>query len=462
MTTIFSSEPKTMFKASQTSKAKDSVTVGNIDIYSVLTAEELFRDERTMAWLEVLPELTGTTSLNYKLYYEPVLRNFAEFVQNLPEARQGFYSHIGGFLHHGLERTVRAMELCQSYLKSGIISEASEEQRALWNYAVFTAALLFDVGKVFTKLVVTLRQHTKKLKLWNPFEGSMLNLSSHYSYDFPVENRDDLRKKITALLAEKLMTEAGFGWLSTDRDILSEWFALFEEDYLQVSAWLCLIPRADAELLDKYFNHYEKELAEKAKSDKLAVFKDPSLALKSTEISKTPPAKTSGLFSPQGSEGGFAAKAEKLSMSTVAGEAFLQWLKKGLASEKLSVNLPNSGVHVTVKGALLLEKVFQDFAKENPVYGNWRDVKQQFEQLEITGRPGAEQQAFRYYGPDAQIKPLEGLLIANIYAIFLHNQNMPEPNRNIGLVSLVQGTLPSPRTENLNVQPPPQPTPQQR
>lgn len=464
MTSIFSAETNTMFKDSHTSPSKNPTTVGNIDIYPVLRAEELFRDERRKARLEELPALTGATLANYKLYYLPVVCNFAEFVQSLPETQKGFYSHVGGFLDHGLDRTVRAMELCRNYVSTELESEKSEEQRALWNYAVYTASLLFDVGKIAAKLIVTLRQHTKKLKVWNPFDGSMLKFSSHYSYDFAIENWDSLRRQVTPMLAKQLMPEAGFGWLSTDKDILNSWLALLQEDYRQVSAWLSFIPRADAELFDHYFKNYEKDLAEKVKHDKLAVFKDPSLALKSTEISKTPMGKTSGLFSTGGGEGlgmQVAQTTEKAAMSAVAGEAFLQWLKKNLANGNLSVNLPNSGVHVTTVGVLLLEKVFQDFVKANPVYQNWRDVKHQFEQLEVARQSADQQQAFRHYATTSEFKLLTQVtLLTNVYVAFLHHQKMPAVNPYIIPVSLAQETLPAFRPENLNI--PPKPSPQQR
>jgi|GEM_PF-5524607 len=464
MTSIFSTETRAMFKASNTDSSKNPTTIGNIDIYSVLRAEELFHDHRRKAWLEKLPDLTGTTPENYKLYYLPVVCNFAELVQNLPKTKLGFYSHDGGFLDLGLGRTVRAMELCQSYLKSGAESEKSEEQRALWNYAVYTAALLLDVGEVAAKLIVTLRQHAKKLGIWNPFNGSMLKFASHYSYDFAAENWDVLRRQVTPLIARQLMPDVGFSWLSTDKDILNAWLALLQENYRQVSAWLSFIPLAEAELFDHYFTHYEKDLVEKFKTDKLAVFKDPSFSYRATEIAKTPLISSSGLFS-KGVAGMPANQAtqmsEKTSISTVSGEAFSQWLKKNLASGNVTVNLPNSGVHVTTQGVLLLEKVFQDFVKENPIYRDWRDVKRQFEQLEVAKQAVDQQQAFRHYATTSEFKLLkEVLLVSNVYAVFLHHQKIPAVNPHIVPVSLVQETLPPVRAENLNLPSPPvQPTP---
>lgn len=460
MDSIFNTEAKIMFTGSNRTKGKS--TLGNIDIYPILKAEELLLDERRKNWLDQLPDLTSVASVKYQLYYLPVLRNFLEFSQNLPETKQGFYSHFGGFIDHGLERTVRAMQLCQSYLHSDVESEKSEEQRALWNYAVYTAALLLDVGKIATKLIVTLRQHTKKLRIWNPSEGSMFKFASHYSYDFCAENWDELRRQITPLIAKQLMPEIGFSWLSSDKAILTAWFALLQENYRQVTSWLSVIPLADAEILDTYFDKYEKDLLEKSKIDKLAVFTDPAFAIKKTEMSKTPLAQTGGLFS-TGTEGMFSAEGamnalEKKSISTAAGEAFLQWLKKNIANGNVSVNLPNSGVHIIGEGVLLLTKIFQDFVKENPIYHDWRAVKQQFEHLEIGRQAGEQQQVFRQYAANSDFKLLtEVTLVTNMYVVFLHHQKMPTVNQSIVAVNLAQEALPRPQADNPNMPRPTQP-----
>lgn len=419
-----------MFKETEKKSVEHEPSVGNLGIYPVLTATALLSDHRRKEWVQSLVEWTQVKPVSYQLYYAPVLANFAEFVQNLPETQRGFYSHAGGFLDHGLERTVRVMQLSGHYLASNEVLPSSDEEKALWHYAVYTASLLFDVGKLVAKSMVMLRQQAKKIKLWNPFEGSMLKFATHYSYDFDAENWDELRRHVTPLIAQQIMPELGFGWLSSDKGVLSAWFALLQENYRQVGAYLSIIPLADAELLEGYFKVYEKELAEKRKLDKLALFKDPGLALKAGQL---PPGQGAGLF------GGPASIDEKLKegssqerISTVAGEAFLDWLKKGLADGKISVNLPNSGVHRVSEGVLLLAGVFQAFAKENPVYGDWRQVKQQFEQLEVGRQVANQQQEFRQYATASDFKLLrEVTLVTNVYVAFLHHQKLPPINPHI-------------------------------
>lgn len=400
---------------------------GHIETYLIERAADLIQKKKRTDWVNELPSLAAATAVNYKLYYLPVIHNFAEFVQNLPETKQGFYSHNGGFLDHGLERTVRALQLHQNYLSAYKEEEETQEQIALWNYAIFTASLLFDVGKLATKLLVTLRQDGQRFRDWNPFEGSMLKFSvRHYSYEFAKENLDVLRRQVTPLLAKQLMPDLGFSWLSSDKDVLSAWFALLQEEYRQVSAHMTVIPLADAQLSETYFQNYEKDLVRKIKT----LLKDSAQAFKSLDVSKKP----STLFSkePIGAAGETFVKRESMLISTVAGEAFLSWLKRGIASGKLSVNMPNSGIHVVGEGILLLEKVFQMFAKENPVYGDWHDIKRQFEQLDITKQMTGQQQAFRQYAIASEFKVLtEATLVANMYMVFLHNQNIPAVNPNI-------------------------------
>lgn len=446
------------FKGSDDHLSSKVSSTSHIEIFPVLKAETLLRDEKRNDWVKELPEIIATSQAKYKLYYLPVLHHFAEFVQNLPETRNGFYSHHSGFLDHAIERTVRAMRLAQGYVTSDIEAGVSEELTGLWNYAIYTASLLFDVGKLATKLIVTLRQDTKRLRIWNPFEGSMLNFATHYSYEFAAENFDTLRRQVTPLLAKQLMPELGFGWLSSDKDILSAWFALLQEDYRQVSARMTVLPLADAEVLEAYFKNYEKHLAEKAKIDKLAIFKDPSLAIKATEVSKS--AKY-GLFTGATSTGtiptGTFSTSDVAKMSTalgtVGGEAFLSWLRKNLASGKISVNLSNSGVHVTNEGVLLLSKIFEDFARDNPVYGNWREIKRQFERLEINQQFAATQtQAFRQYTTASEFKKLDEVtLVTNRYVVFLEAHKIPEVNPHVVAVNDKPQDLP-PRPQNANEQ----------
>lgn len=434
-----------MFKGTEPKPSTGDVSTGDIEIYPILKAETLLEEERRSAWLEKLPDLLGVKPLKYKLYYVPVLHSFAEFAQNLPATKHGlYYSHRGGVLDQGIERTINVIEAINPLLKE-FSEDESEEKKELWRYAVYTASLLFDVGKIFTKTIVTLRQRTKRIKIWNPFEGAMSEFASHYSYHFSTDNNDMLRRQTTPLLAMSLMPKIGFTWLSTDKDILRAWFALLQEDYRQVDAWLSTIPLIDASMLDSYFTRYEKELS---KMDLSGVFKDPLQSLKSAETYKAPPQR--GIFSAQG-EGKFSAETKKTTFSTVAGEAFLAWLKQNVGNEKVSVNMPNSGVHVIGDGVLLLEKIFKDFVKENPIYADWREVKKQFEQLEITRQAaGDQQQAFRHYATTSDFKLLtEVTIVTNMYVVFLHHQKIPGINPHIVAVNLMQDTLPPNRPENV-------------
>lgn len=433
------------FKGSANSQSKVSSTP-HIEIYPVLKADVLLKEDRRNSWLSALPDLIATSPMNYKLYYLPVLENFAEFVQNLPETAHGFFSHSGGFLDHGLERAVQAMKISQGYAQADAQADVAQEITGLWNYAIYTAALLFDVGKLVTKSIVTLRrQNMQRFRIWNPFEGSMLHFAAHYSYEFAAENFDALRRQVTPLVAKQMMPELGFSWLSSDKDILREWFGLLQEDYRQVSARMMSIPLSDAEILETYFQKYEKDLAQKKKIEKLALFKDPALLSKAAEASKK-----GGLFSKHAGEAP-TGKEMEFPHSTVSAEAFLSWLKKNVANGKLSVNLPNSSIHLTKDGVLLLTKVFQDFIKENPVYDNWQNVKKQFEQLEIAKQTtGAGAQAFRLYSTSSEFKVLTGaILVSNLYMVFLHNRAIPDVNVSVVPVNLTAEALPV-RSQNVD------------
>lgn len=457
-----------MFKGTDKPTSKEKLSYKGIEIYPVLRAQDLLVEEKHKLWLEKLPDLVGFTTVRYKLYCQPVLYNFVEFVQNLPATKQGlYYAHSGGVADQGIERCVTVLESLKKFVPEDVPELTDENIKQLWKYAVFTASLLLDVGKIAAKTIVTLRDHTHPLRIWNPFEGSMVNLATHYSYDFSTENYDVLRRKITPMLAKALIPDAGFQWLSSNKDVLRAWFELFEESYQQLNAWMSIIPFIDAQMLDTYFDKYVKEIAEKsANVDLRTLFKeasqvqDLSQKLKSPEIAKLP--LLGGLFTK--TESIASTKTKHAALSTIGGEAFLQWLKKGVASEKISVNLPNSSVHVIGEGVLLLEKAFKDFVKENPFYGNWQDIKKQFERLDITKQAATSTEyGFRHYASTSSFELLkEFVIVLNRFIVFAESQKIPAINPHIVSVDLMKEKPTPYRPETGGSSPAPQSNPQGR
>lgn len=108
----------------------------------------------------------GVAPEMYEHYYEPVLLNYADYVQLLPASESHHHKGVGGLLRHGLEVAWNASELYSGIVMSP--EQNSEKRRQLepqWRFAVFVAALCHDVGKAAYDITVTNRDGTIE---WDP------------------------------------------------------------------------------------------------------------------------------------------------------------------------------------------------------------------------------------------------------------------------------------------------------
>ena len=311
---------------------------------------------------EHLKKIKSMLHLPPKLYdslYLHAIERFAEFVQNLPETLQGIFGHSGGFLDHGLERTVRSLELVLSrfFPESKNFDDASSEQ-ALWIYAVFTASLLLDLGKLAVKYQITLcEKDGLTLKEWLPYSGSMVSQAKYFKFTYIKENRDNLRKLVNPLLARQLLTEqddsstgdttiGGFNWIASNPVVLEAWLSLLQGDTRNMSTYLQVIPLAEAQILDN---------ARAAYISKNSIF-------------------NSGLFDPAGTEENITQPDLK------AADAFENWLRDKLEKGALSVNEKDSLIHRAEDALLISPELFDKFIQENSQFTNADTVISQFGQ----------------------------------------------------------------------------------
>lgn len=203
--------------------------------------------------------------LYHSLYYK-VIKDFAEFTQNLPETEVGMFANEGGFLDHGLERAARALSLCLSlfFPQEKTFHNVSSTE-ALWIYAVFTAALLLDIGKIAVKYQVDVcNRDGSIIKTWVPYTGSLLTQGKFYRYDYHKENRDHLKRLTTSLLARQILdTPAndedantfinGFNWIASNPDVLETWLnILFGDRKIPMTSFMSSIPYAESQIIENY------------------------------------------------------------------------------------------------------------------------------------------------------------------------------------------------------------------
>jgi hypothetical protein len=382
------------------------------DLFPVLTAQALLASEQRQQLLSKILEAAQSLTDDYNGLYLTTLHQFAEFVQSLPEIEHGAYFLPGDFLDHALERVALALPLANHYLTS-TENPIFSQKASLWLYALFTVALLKDIGKIVDQFTVILCTPSgKALAEWNPFAGSMVGQASHYQFTYTTQHFPRVRKAATFYFARQLLPEAGFNWLASDNAVFDGWLAMFEDEARHLGTLVSLIPVAEAQLINKRLKQYlEPSLLGHIK---LPGGSDSDITASSSSTHIRPAGLGLRLLPP--------TKLQQIARENALIYDFLAWLKKRLSEKNkqqaaYTVNQLHSEIHHVAEGLLITPKVVQDFAKENkqnPLYRDWKTI---YNQLIKFGLPGgtADTAAYRYLNQE-NAKKLVGAII-NPYLI---------------------------------------------
>lgn len=324
-----------MFQGLRSSYKKINKTKkAQADLFLIQTADDLLNTEKNLASIEAIKLLIKPS--NYFDYYIPVIKKFAEFVQNIPLIQDGFFNQKTNFLERGLERGTRTLVLCLKYFFPGEINFSNiSVENELWLYATFTAALFLDIGKLAVGYSITL-YHRKvyALKKWNPFRTAMLGQGYYYKINYIKESFNNLNNFSTYKLACNILDSAtnitseteGFNWIASDLKVLEIWIHLLsgEQDRIPMTSFMSMIPRAEIEIIENYRIN--------------------------AQVSVTDP----------------------------IGEAFLRWLRKELAEGKILINEKDAKIRISDGKIFISTTLFQEFANVNPNYKHPEVIEKQF------------------------------------------------------------------------------------
>lgn len=349
---------KGLHSALQKAKSTEPLTK-HPDVTPIQAAEVLLASEKRQLHIKNIKSLLNLPPKLYDNLYHKAIKQFAEFTQNLPETQHGMFGKEGGFLDHGLERASRALSLCLNHFFPHEKSfQSASPQEALWVYAVFTAALLLDVGKMAVKYDVELcSKDGSVIKQWLPYTGPMTKQGKFYRFSFIKRNLDNLKRLITGLLARQVLDQSseednftnnnavnGFNWIAGNPDVLETWLIILQGDRrLPMTSFMSVIPIAEAQIIENY------------------------LALHPIIDNKQQP------------------KDENLKQAAEIGEEFLRWIRDKLATEQITINQEDSNVHVVEDGVLLDPELFEMFIQQSgktyPQSITPGSAEQQFRQL---------------------------------------------------------------------------------
>lgn len=120
----------------------------------VLTAEQLIHFTAQQNRLRSIKRIIKIDDRHFDILYLGVIHQFAEMVQLMPASQAHHHAVPGGLFIHTLEVIENAMRLRQQYkLPAFAEQEVQERERHVWTYAIFTAAILHDIGKRLTMCI---------------------------------------------------------------------------------------------------------------------------------------------------------------------------------------------------------------------------------------------------------------------------------------------------------------------
>ncbi|HEV2613817.1 MAG TPA: TraI domain-containing protein [Gammaproteobacteria bacterium] len=430
----------------------------------ILSAEDLLSSEKRQQTLSDIRTLLNLPDEEYDKVFLSVIHNFALFVQNLPETERSFYASLGGMIDHALERASLSLFLARTYLlpEGTTLSSVSEEEM-LWVYAIFTASLLLDVGKIPTRHVVSLTDANGNVsEAWHPYTGPMQikGSTTHYVFGFMDEHNDHLRWMVTPLLARQIVGDTGFNWLSSNEEVLQAWLGLLSDDQTEMG-WLKVIPLADAQILESYFTdrkvfrhslstqtiglinkiikerndakNKQKELHDRLTGEQIdkAQDKDKKEAKETKEktgdekIDKEA-ALEAAILAQQEKLRGVAREAKEASITPKEEKAvvgnFINWLNQ--TQEKTKTGESNVEINRVAEGVVITKEIIDRFVSENKLQNLSSELVEKILQQQSFATPWMVANITGQMAP-ALIAQTSNLVFAPGMAVSLHVQAFP-------------------------------------
>ncbi|ARG98724.1 TraI domain-containing protein [Legionella micdadei] len=330
-------------------KGKSSQTRSLKDLTRIIASSLLLGEEKRSVLLRQIKESCALGEARFDGLCISLVHNLVNHCQNLPETSTSYYSQPGGLVDHALNRTEAALNLFQNFLIQDSQDGLSEEQK-LWQYALFSAAILQGIGKLQTDFSVDLFDGNGQfLKQWNPLLESLVAVGHYYGYQFQKETDEAFRRRLNILIARFLMPAGGFAWIASNPDVLAVWLALLNEDTEGAGTLGAILIRADAIAIQRYLSQLGLKggygSGRGGRYGRISTFTDrvpESIAEKEQQI----------------------------------GIEFIQWLTNSLKSGLIMIN--KAPLFMVPGGLLICAEMWDMFMKNNPQYNSIQAIRNGF------------------------------------------------------------------------------------
>lgn len=327
-------------------KLKSNVTKPLKDLIAVEKFEELLKDKKRQLLLQHISESMGLNSTRFDKLALSLIHNITRYCQNLPEPTL-YYSHRGGLIDHALNRTEAALQLVRQILVLDKNAIPSEEQ-AIWLYALFSAAMLRGIGKLYTDYQIDLFDPNGQLiKRWQPLLEDMPSLGRYFYYDFLRGDDLSFRNNITLTFARQLMPIAGFTWIISNPAVFAVWLALLQEDRDGSGSLGAILDRANAVAIQREINDYILKYADFDGRNRMATFVDSTPEM-------------------------------NVNRERLMGAEFIAWVMDGLETGKIIINKIPMLMEILPTGVVMSPQLFDMFAQEHLKFKNKVAVQKAF------------------------------------------------------------------------------------
>ncbi|MBI2786934.1 MAG: TraI domain-containing protein [Legionella longbeachae] len=315
------------------------------ELTRTVNADLFLSEDKRQALLKKMKTLTYLETPRYESVCTTLINNLVHYCQNLPETVNSYYSQPGGLVDYALNRTEAALSLFQEFLVQDQPNSLSEEQK-LWQYALYSAAILKGIGKLFVDYQVHFYDgNGQLLKEWNPLLESLASTGVFYFHEFKKEPQIEFRRRLNLLLAKALIPGSGFAWIASNPEVLEVWLALLNEDERSAGTLGAILIRSDAIAIQRYL--LEFMVRSNAAHGRYRA----------------------GTFS-----GG--QPETLLEKEQAIGMEFIQWMIKALNEGIIMIN--KAPLFMVPGGMLMCAEMFQLFVRSHPEYKNWQAIQNGF------------------------------------------------------------------------------------
>lgn len=162
---------------------------------------------------------------HFESLYLYAIKRLAIWSQDLPASQNHHHSSEGGFLLHTLEVVEIALKKRNTkMLPIGASVEKQNSKKDVWTFAIFTAALLHDIGKTISDVNIMLYDSKQKeLGRWSPWFGRMNNVKSamYYQYQYNMDRKYQQHSLLPLSFLREFISPTAIDWMQKDNDLFA-------------------------------------------------------------------------------------------------------------------------------------------------------------------------------------------------------------------------------------------------